>query len=108
MVHEKQFYGKDMKKYNQINKTTSEFYRPLTRIGIVSIPSHHSNRTQNSLTALFSSKCSFQDLIATMNSERLMRLQGIDMLPTLPPRTNNSYKKTDLNIYKMVDAAANT
>lgn len=43
-----------------------------------------------------------------LNSKRLMRLQGTDALPTHISRTNNSYHKTDLNIYKMVNAAANT
>lgn len=43
-----------------------------------------------------------------LNSKRLMRLQGTDALPTLISRTNNSYHKMDLNIYKIVNAAANT
>lgn len=73
-----------MKHCNQINKTHFEFYRLVTGTGIMSIPNHHFNRTQdNSSMALFSSKCSFQDLIPTVNSERLIRLQGIDALPTL-------------------------
>lgn len=108
MVHEKQCYRKSTEHYNHITKSSFEFYRLVTDFGI-SIPSHHSNKTQeNSSAALFSSKHSFQDLIATVNSERLTRLHDIDALPTLISGTRNSYHKIDLNIYKVVDAAAST
>lgn len=87
---------------NQINET---FH---TCTGIISIPSHHSQGNLSTGESL----CSCQNVLSRpclpLNAKRLMRLQATDAPPTLISRRNNSYHKMDLNIYKMVNTAANT